>query len=204
MSRRSRAIHSPGRRPVAAANITSAPLHSFSLEATAASCAHDSNGRFSVRRRCGLSTPCLAGLTSIIPQATARASTCRSAWVASKRCPAAIVTRQQSSSATPRSPRRRSPNSATAFASSQRSFSTVSGCASCCARYSLTSVARVSALAVPFARRRRSIPRSSASPASRSDWKPPRCTRREPRPPTRYRYPQRGSPPAVFDFICTT
>ena len=29
-------------------------------------------GRFSVRRRCGLSTPCLAGLTSIIPQSIAR------------------------------------------------------------------------------------------------------------------------------------
>jgi hypothetical protein len=38
-----------------------------------ASCAHDSNGRFSVRRRCGLLTPCLAGLTSIIPHSTATA-----------------------------------------------------------------------------------------------------------------------------------
>src|SRR5437870_5195399 len=70
MSRRSSAIHSPGRRPVAAANITRAPLHVSSLEATAASCVQDSNGRFSVRRRCGLSTPCLAGLTSIIPPET--------------------------------------------------------------------------------------------------------------------------------------
>src|SRR6266508_2534026 len=126
MSRRSSAIHSPDRRPVAAANITSAPLHSPSLEATEASCAHDSNGRFSVRRRCGLSTPCLAGLTSIIPQATARASTCRSAWVASKRCPVAIVIRQAAISCERSSPRRRSPNSETAFASSQRSFSIVS------------------------------------------------------------------------------
>ena len=165
---RARSIR-PGRRPVAAANITSAPLHSPSLEATAASCAHDSNGRFSVRRRCGLSTPCLAGLTSIIPQATARASTCRSAWVASKRCPAAIVIRQAAISCERSSPRRRSPNSATAFASSQRSFSIVSGCASCWARYSSTSAASVSVLPVPFARRRRSSARSSASAASRSD-----------------------------------
>jgi hypothetical protein len=35
MSRCSSAIHSPGRRPVAAANITNAPLHASSLEATA-------------------------------------------------------------------------------------------------------------------------------------------------------------------------
>ncbi len=35
--------------------------------------------RFSVRRRCGFSTPCLAGLTSIMLHSTARLSTCRSA-----------------------------------------------------------------------------------------------------------------------------
>jgi hypothetical protein len=36
----------------------------------------------------------LGGLESIIPQTTARASTCRSAWVASKRWPGEIGIRQ--------------------------------------------------------------------------------------------------------------
>jgi hypothetical protein len=46
---------------------------------------HDSNGRCSLRRGDGLSTPSFAGFESIIPQSTARASTCRSACVASNR-----------------------------------------------------------------------------------------------------------------------
>jgi hypothetical protein len=33
---------------------------------------------------------------------------------------------------------------------------------------------------------------------------PLRCTRREPRPPVRYLYPQRGVPPGPFDFIWKT
>src|SRR6266540_4365547 len=53
--------------------------------AIASSSAHDSNGCCSLRLRTGLSTPTFAGLMSIIPHATARWSTCRSAWVASKR-----------------------------------------------------------------------------------------------------------------------
>ena len=41
-----------------------------------------------------MSTPCLAGFESIIPQTTARASTCRSACVASKRWPGETVIRE--------------------------------------------------------------------------------------------------------------
>src|ERR687897_805605 len=61
------------------------PYRGPMAEAMASSSAHDSNGCCSFRRRVGLSTPTFAELTSIIPQATARCSTCRSAWVASKR-----------------------------------------------------------------------------------------------------------------------
>jgi len=60
-------------------------------DATASGSAHDSNGRRSRRRGCGLSTPTFAGLTSIIPQTTPRSSTCRNACVASKRYPVALT-----------------------------------------------------------------------------------------------------------------
>ena len=64
---------------------------------------------------------------------------------------------------------RRSPKTASALASSQRSLSIVSGSASCWARYSSTSSFDVSVLPTPFCRRRCSSARSSASAASRSE-----------------------------------
>ena len=117
MSRGSSAIHSPGRNPVAAAKSTAGPKRGPSRPASSSSCAHDSKGRFSVRRRCGLSTPCLAGLESIIPQTNARAGTCRSAWVASKRCPGEIVIRQAAISCERSPERRRPPKARSALAS---------------------------------------------------------------------------------------
>ncbi len=51
----------------------------------------------------------LQGLESVIPQTTARASTCRSAWVASKRWPGEIVIRQAAISCERSSGRRRPP-----------------------------------------------------------------------------------------------
>ena len=134
MSRHSSASHSPGRIPVAAANSTSGPYLEPTAAATASTSSHDSNGRFSVRRRCGLSTPTLAGFTSIIPHSTARLSTWRSAWVVSKRCPTGIVIRKAAIAAGRNWPSRRSSNARTAFPSSQRSFSTVSGSPPCWAR----------------------------------------------------------------------
>src|SRR6266542_5559681 len=115
MSRCSGAIHSPGRNPVAAAKSTGGPERGPSRTAFSSSWAQDSNGRFSVRRRCGLSTPSLAGLESIIPHMTARARTCRSAWVASKRCPGEIVIRQAAISCERSSGRRRPPKARSAL-----------------------------------------------------------------------------------------
>src|SRR5437667_7839802 len=71
-SRCSRAIHSAGRSPVAAANRTIGPYRGPIAAASASSSVHDSNGCCSLRRRTGLSTPTFAGLTSISPHATAR------------------------------------------------------------------------------------------------------------------------------------
>jgi putative transposase len=93
-----------------------------------------------------------------------------------------------------RDSKRRPPKTRTALASSQPSFSIVSGSASCWARYSSTSSFSVSVLPTPFCRRRRSSARSSASAASRSEEKPPRCNRVEPGPPVRYRYAHTGLP----------
>jgi hypothetical protein len=93
MSRHSSPNSSEGRNPVAAANNTIGPDTRPSLAATAASCCHDSNGRFSLARRGVLRIPRLAGFESISPQSTARFRTCRSACVASKRCPSGIVSR---------------------------------------------------------------------------------------------------------------
>src|SRR5262249_59230775 len=77
MSRFSRAIHSAGRSPVAAANRIIGPYRGPIAAASASSSVHDSNGCCSLRRRTGLSTPTLPALTSIIPHATARGTTCR-------------------------------------------------------------------------------------------------------------------------------
>jgi hypothetical protein len=66
--------------------------------------AHESNGRCSMRGRCGFSTPFLAGLVLSMPQLTARARVWRSAWVASKRCPRGIVIRHAAISAGRSSP----------------------------------------------------------------------------------------------------
>ena len=70
-------------------------------------------------------TPCLAGLSSISFQATARFSTCRSAWVASKRCPSGTVGRHAQTCSGESSARRTSPRPAVAFPSTQLSFATV-------------------------------------------------------------------------------
>lgn len=99
----------------------------LSFAATASSSRHDSNGRFSVRRRCGLSTPTLAGLASSSPHSCARFSTCRSACVASKRWPYGIVIRHAAISGERSCESRRSPNTSSDFVSSQRSLSIVSG-----------------------------------------------------------------------------
>src|SRR5215207_7705875 len=203
MSRCSSAIHSPGRKPVAAANSTSGPKRGPSSAASAFSSSQDSNSRFSVRRRCGLSIPCFAGFTSIIPQLTARASTCRSACVASKRCPVGMVIRHAAISAGRSLLIRRWPNTRTAFASSQRSFSTVSGSPPCWARYTSTSSLNLGASTRPRSRRSRSSARSRASVAARSDSNPPRWIRREPRPPRRCRYAQRIASPSC-DFCGNT
>jgi hypothetical protein len=56
-----------------------------------------------------LSTPSFAGLTSIIPQRTARASTCRSAWVASNQYPGERAIRQAAISCERSSPTGRLP-----------------------------------------------------------------------------------------------
>jgi len=116
---------------VAAAKTIIGPYRGPIASASASSSTHDSNGRCSLRRGTGLSTPTLAGLLSIIPQATARWSTCRSAWVASKRWPGASVIRQAAISCEVSSPMRRSPKTAVALASSQRSFLIVTSCTSC-------------------------------------------------------------------------
>jgi hypothetical protein len=68
MSRCSIATHSPGRIPVAAAKGTIASRRGSSHSVTSSISSQDSKGRFSVRRRCGFSTPCFAGLTSSRPQ----------------------------------------------------------------------------------------------------------------------------------------
>jgi hypothetical protein len=57
-----------------------------------------------------------------------------------------------------------------------------------------TSSFSVSVLPTPFCRRRCSSARSSASAASRSEEKPPRCRRLEPGPSVRYRYAHTGLP----------
>jgi hypothetical protein len=98
MSRHLSASHSAGQSPVAAAKITIGRWRGKKFVATASSSANDSNGRCSLRRGDGLSTPSFAGLTSIIPQTTARASTCRSACA-----------RRSGSRTRARSARRRSP-----------------------------------------------------------------------------------------------
>jgi hypothetical protein len=85
------------------------------------------------------------------------------------------------------SPTGGSPKTATAFPSSQRSFSIVTGSTSCCSRYASTNSATVSDLETRCSRRSRSSSRSRASAAFRSEANPPRCTRSEPRPPARYR-----------------
>jgi hypothetical protein len=84
---------SEGRSPVAAPKITIGPYTGPSRAAIASICAQHSNGRFSFGRRCVFGTPRFAGLKSSTPQATARLRTCRSACVASKRCPSGTVRR---------------------------------------------------------------------------------------------------------------
>jgi hypothetical protein len=102
--------------------------------------------------------------------------------------PGEIVIRQAAISCERSSRRRRPPKARSALASSQQSLSIVSGSASCWARYSSTSSFSVSVLPTPFSRRRCSSARSSASAASRSEEKPPRCRRLEAGPSVRYRY----------------
>ncbi len=67
------------------------------------------------------------------------------------------------------SPTGRSPKTATAFPSSQRSFSIVTESTSCCPRYASTNSATVRDLATRYSRRSRSSSRSRASAASRSE-----------------------------------
>jgi hypothetical protein len=98
------------------------------------------------------------------------------ACVASKRYPDGIVIRQAAISAGRSSlaAGRRTPRWLSRAASAA---SPVTGAASCWARYCSTNSARVSARAVPLARRSFSSARSSAAGASPSLMKPPRCTR---------------------------
>src|SRR5262249_7192066 len=84
---------SEGLSPVAAANTTIGPNIGPRRSASDRICAQDSNGRCSRQRRPGFGTPRVAGFSSISFHATARFSTCRSAWVASKRCPSETVSR---------------------------------------------------------------------------------------------------------------
>jgi hypothetical protein len=83
----SSANNSEGLSPVAAANTTMGPNVGPSPSVIERICAQESNGRCSRQRRPGFGTPRLAGLSSISFHATPRFSTCRSACVASKRCP---------------------------------------------------------------------------------------------------------------------
>ena len=121
----SSANSSEGLSPVAAANTTIGPKLGPSRSASDRICAQESNGRCSRQRRPGFGTPRLAGFSSISFQATARFSTCRSACVASKRCPSGTVSRHAQTCSGESSARRTSPSSAVAFPSSQRSFATV-------------------------------------------------------------------------------
>jgi hypothetical protein len=93
--------------------------------------------------------------------------------------------RQAAISSDRSSPTGRSPKTAMAFPSSQRTFSIVTGSTSCWARYTSTNSASVSELASRRSRPSRSSSRSKASAASRSDTNPARCTRFQSRPPTR-------------------
>src|SRR5215211_6067414 len=148
----------------------------------------------SVRRRCGLSTPCLGGLASIIPQTTARASTCRRAWVASKRWPGGIVIRQAAISCE----RARKGGSRQSHGAPWRAASRACRSSPVQRRVGRGTRPRppsaFSVLATPFCRRSRSSARSSASAASRSEEMPPRCSRLEAGPQVRYRYAQTGLP----------
>ena len=123
----------------------------------------------SVRRRCGLSTPCLGGLASIIPQTTARASTCRRAWVASKRWPGGIVIRQAAISCE----RARKGGSRQSHGAPWRAASRACRSSPVQRRVGRGTRPRAlsafSVLATPFCRRSRSSARSSASAASRSE-----------------------------------
>ena len=108
-----------------------------------------------LRKRC---TPnCAAGTSTTIrpPPPPSTAARPRSATHAENRPrpPPTNVMRQAAISSGRSSPSRRSPNVPIALASSQRSFSTVTGAASCWARYCSTSSARVSAVPNPTPRR---------------------------------------------------
>jgi hypothetical protein len=176
MSRCSSAIHSPGRTPVAAANSTSGPWLGPIWSASCLMSAHESNGRCSMRDRCGFSTPSLAALVLSKPQLTALARIWRSAWVASKRCPRGIVIRHAAISAGRSSLIGRSSKNRVDLVDSHLRFSIVSGSASCWARYASTSSLSVGPSAKPCSCRSRSSARSSASAAACSDGKPPRWT----------------------------
>jgi hypothetical protein len=102
----------------------------------------------------GCRLPAWRGWSRSFPKTTARASTCRSAWVASKRWPGEIVIRQAAISGERSSGRRRPPRTRSVLASSQQSCSIVSASASYWARYSSTSSSSLSALPTPFCRRR--------------------------------------------------
>jgi hypothetical protein len=83
MSRCSIPNSSDGRSPVAAAKITIGPVHRTQLPGHGFDLLPRLERRFSFARRVGFDKPRLAGLSSSSPRATARFSTCRSAWVAS-------------------------------------------------------------------------------------------------------------------------
>jgi hypothetical protein len=114
-----------------------------------------------------LTTPRFAGLTSISCQATARLSTCRSACVASKRCPSGTLNRHAYTSRGDRSASRFSPSFAVALPSSQRSFAIVTGAAWCIARYSSTNSASVIVARPPPGPSRSSTLRSAFSASAR-------------------------------------
>lgn len=126
-SRCSSANSSESRSPVAAANRTIGLYAGPSRSATASTCCHDSNGRFSFDRLIGFGTPRLAGLYSISPQATARFSTWRKRLSRLEPVPSGTVSRHAYTSFGESSPSRNSPTSR--FPSSQRSFAIVIGSA---------------------------------------------------------------------------
>lgn len=97
--------------------------------------------------------PSLAGLTSRSPQLTARASTWRSACVASKRCPEGIVIRQAAIAGSEARSTASLRTHAQPFRAASEASRSSPGSPSCCARYTSTNSASVGDSIRPCSRR---------------------------------------------------